>query len=205
MADYNQMTNPKYNLTIIGDPHCKVLEYKAMIEKYRKTIALGDLGFKREHLWHLNNIDNSNHKVLFGNHDDYGFVYDRHSLGDFGLLEGYNDIFFIRGAKSIDRWRRTEGFDWFSEEELNASQMSLCFDLYVENKPNVVLSHDCPDSVGNLLFGNYYSSDTGKFLDALFAENKPKMWIFGHYHKSVDIEIDGCRFICLKELESLTI
>lgn len=138
----------KRQLMLIGDVHGKYYEYHELIkiaeQKNIKSIQLGDFGFEIEHIWHRNNINSTNHKILFGNHDFYPFIDLPHSLGNFGYLEEYG-IFYIRGANSIDKYRRTIGLDWFSNEELSWEEANQCLELYEKIKPNIVISHDCPD------------------------------------------------------------
>ncbi len=159
------------------------------------------------------------HKFFGGNHDDYSKIKDcPNNLGDFGL--GYQDgkqFFFIRGADSIDKAYRIEGVSWWRNEELNYREAEECLDLYEElakpvfhnySAPNpetdIILSHDCPHFLANGLWG-YSASFTRKLLDGIWEIRKPKLWVFGHHHKSIDMVVDGCRFVCLNELETFII
>lgn len=190
---------------IIGDVHGKVNEYLIIINNlplHFNTIQIGDFGFKTQHLWHLKNIDNSKHKILFGNHDDYSFLGFPHSYGNYKI---FSDAFLIRGAYSIDKHLRTPGRDWFSNEELTYSEMQTAIDEYEENKPSIVISHDCPQSIRKNLFNIPEKSITSNGLQIMLEIHKPDVWIFGHHHKSKDITIDGTRFICLSELETFEI
>lgn len=114
-------------MLVIGDVHGKINSYLNLIKKYPKTVQIGDFGFTIEHKWHLQNVNSSNHKVLFGNHDDYKFLNREHSLGNFGIYEG---MFFVRGADSIDKNLRVLGRDWFKEEELTYPQMNTCITAF---------------------------------------------------------------------------
>ena len=143
--------------------------------------------------------------MIYGNHDNPPELKThRHCLGDFGLgFNGGIEFFFVSGAFSIDRAWRMEGFDWFKEEELNTAQMNDCIELYSTLRPpDVVLSHEAPYFLIQYLWG-YPSNNTSLLLDALFRIHKPKVWVFGHHHKSIDLTIEGTRFVCLNELESL--
>jgi hypothetical protein len=123
-------------------------------------------------------------------------------LGDFGV---YNNIFVVRGAYSIDKVYRTEGIDWFPQEELPYNHALRCFDVYSATKPKIVISHDAPHYIRHTLFGITDKSDTSNLLQALFDEHQPELWIFGHHHKDRDANILGTRFICLPELGTITI
>jgi len=184
-------------MRIIFDIHGKMHRYKQLTTDVKKSVQIGDLGFKSQHEWFLANMDCDNHKVLFGNHDYYPYINLKHSLGDFAFYEG---IFFIRGAASIDKAYRVAYRDWFPEEELNFRQMTECFNLYSEIKPKIVVSHDCPQAVCKELFG-HPGSHTRNFLQLLFEEHQPDMWLFGHHHQNVELVLDNTYFKCGEELE----
>lgn len=188
--------------TVIGDVHGKIIDYERIIHSHVKTICVGDFGFKSHWDWHIKNVDSDSHRIVMGNHDYTPYVYRKPSLGDFGVFE---DFFVVRGAYSIDRAFRTEGLDWFSDEELSYEYALRCFDLYEKAKPEIVLSHDCPHSIRHTLFGITDKSDTSNLLEAMFQCHKPKIWIFGHHHKSKNINIKNTNFICLAELETLNL
>ncbi len=194
-------------LTIIGDPHGKLDQYKKIISNSENTLSVGDLGFKNE--WDeitrfVSEIDGF-HKNNPGNHE-YGPYVDNHKLstGNFQFFDALN-LFTVRGAESIDKHLRTEGIDWFANEELNYQEQLAAFDEYCRVKPKVVISHDCPQTVMTSLFGYTGKSQTRTMLEMMFQEHQPQLWVFGHHHKSKDVQINGTRFVCLNELETLTI
>lgn len=192
---------------IIGDVHGRIDSYYKTLQRVKHdSIQVGDFGFKKQHDWHLKNTDSEKHKVNFGNHDYIPYVNKPHSLGNYSWLPEKN-IFTIRGAFSIDRANRTEGLDWFADEELNHQQQLECFDLYVEKKPLIVISHNCPRNIELEYFANYWydKTNTTALLQYCFDEHQPKLWIFGHHHRSMDFMENGTRFICLAELETITI
>lgn len=200
-------------ITLIGDLHGKIRQYKDIVLKEskmgNKTISLGDNGFKEEWdhmekwLFHKerrrDNIKPNDHVWLGGNHDYYPNKQYKHSLGDFGT---WNNIFFVRGALSIDKHRRIEGIDYFSSEELTYSEGQECIDEYLKIKPDYVISHECPYVIKSNYFGYDNKNSTSNLLQHMFEEHKPKLWIFGHYHKSVQFDWNGTTFICLDELET---
>lgn len=191
------------NLLIIGDVHGKINEYQKIINNTDlETIQVGDFGFRKEHLWHLENVVSSKHKINFGNHDDYNFLKEKHSLKNYFISDDYMTV---RGAYSIDKAFRTENLDWFENEELTYSEMLQVMDEYVNTKPKVMITHDCPQIVREYLFNIYDKSITSNGLDAMFEVHQPEIWVFGHHHKSKDVQINGTRFICLSELETFNL
>ena len=190
-------------MIIIGDVHGKVNQYKKIIDGFPKgteTIQVGDFGFKKEHEWHLANIDNEYHKINFGNHDDYNFFQEKHSLGNFNFIKELG-IMTVRGAFSIDNAIRIEGVDWFKNEELSYLEMSNAINYYEMMKPKIMVTHECPQSVRDHLFGIKETSITSMGFESMFEIHQPDLWIFGHHHRSKNEIINGTRFICLEELQ----
>jgi len=135
--------------------------------------------------------------------DVHGLV-DR--LGNWLLEEG---ILYVRGAFSIDRAHRTEGVDWWRDEELDLRQCHDLIDFVGVSKRGsgirAVVSHDCPQSVNEHVFGHSEKSRTGQVLQRVLEICTPKLWVFGHHHRSVCETIGGTTFRCLDELEAYTI
>lgn len=190
-------------LLIIGDVHGKTNEYEEIIKNTNlHSIQLGDFGFKEEHEWFLNNIDCDKHKINFGNHDDTSFIKENYSTNNFSIN---NNIMTVRGAYSIDQYFRTKNVDWWSDEELNYQEMQYAIDLYHLHKPKIMITHDCPQTIREQLFNIYDKSITSNGLQIMFEIHQPKIWLFGHHHKSINTNINGTQFICLKELETYII
>lgn len=194
-------------ITFIGDVHGKVERYKEIIDNCDYSICVGDFGFKKQWEWLQNNPtsqSNGPHYIVPGNHDYIPKINKHPYTGNHDEIEHYK-IFVVRGADSIDKHLRTEGVDWFADEELNYQEQLEAFDAYCQCKPRIVVSHDCPQSVMQTLFGYPEKSQTRNMLQAMFNEHKPELWVFGHFHQSKDVNILGTRFVCLNELETLTI
>lgn len=195
------------SLTVIGDVHGQYDRYVRMARKRDYTLQIGDLGFRYEC---LNDLDPERHRVLGGNHDNYDKVHDwPHFLGDYGMatLGGVN-FFFYRGANSIDRQYRTIGVDWWEQEQLKIDDFMKARELYRETKPDIVITHDCPELVTPMLLrpgSHVYQNLTGWGLGELFQTHQPKRWLFGHYHLSWRKVIGDTEFICLDELEPFDI
>lgn len=193
------------DLLLIGDVHGNVNSYWKILQKHKKkSIQLGDFGFKWEHQWHLNTLYSDLHKVCFGNHDDPSFLKSPHSLGDYSFLEEYS-LMSIRGAFSIDKVVRTEGKDWWPNEEMNYEEMSNCVDFFIKKKPKIVVSHDCPNHVREEFFFIKDKSLTTNAMQLMLEFHKPDLWVFGHHHKYHSKTINGTKFICLPELGTLLI
>lgn len=188
-------------MRIIGDVHGYVEEYLNIISTCKKSIQVGDVGFKHAYDKIIPFIENTDHKICFGNHDYYPYLNKSFSCGNFSFID---NIFTIRGAVSYDRYRRIEGVDYFLNEEMTYLEMSECFSLYEQVKPDIVVSHESP-SIFKKEFYFTKDSSTANFMDQLFKLHKPKMWIFGHLHESIIRTIEGCEFNCLNELEYIDI
>lgn len=144
--------------------------------------------FSKEHHWH-------DHR--------YPFL-PPHHLGDWGTWEipesspshnGHvvdmpNKLFYTRGAWSIDQDYRQLGYDWFPEEELNHSEMENAVQDFVIQRPFFMASHSAPLSVVEyfsaarmLPSGRVIKTRTNQGLEAMLWSHRPKLWVFGHYHK----------------------
>lgn len=203
-------------MLIIGDVHGKISQLGKIYQqkKPKSSIILGDLGFKKEHDWFLNNVYGNSltakrfgysgsHKVLFGNHDDYAYLHCPHSLSDFGSIN--NEIGFVRGAESIDKVKRTIGYDYWEEEEINQKEEDTLLSWYEKLRPRIMLSHDAPIIANKEMFDIENRSFTAHLLQKMWEIHQPEFWIFGHHHKSITMHISSTAFICLGELETLEI
>ena len=191
-------------LIVIGDVHGYIDDYKNIIKDIDgPTIQLGDFGFAIEHDRFMSEVRGKfehDHKILFGNHDDYQYLDKDYSLGDIGIYNGLCKIMTVRGSILRDSSKRLEGYTWFREEQLNYTQFSEIMDEYESVKPDIMISHDCPMSIRKECFQYTDEYITTRALQELFELHRPKIWIFGHYHRYMDKEINGTRFICLTEL-----
>lgn len=91
----------------------------------------------------------------------------------------------VGGGVSVDKKRRTEGYDWFPEEELTSGQLTDCLR---DGNVDIVLAHDAPPGVPGLkpwLFPaeSIAESDGHQRVMATICDMKmPELWIHGHYH-----------------------
>lgn len=200
-------------LRLIGDCHEKFYRYKQLIEDAEFSLQLGDLGFD---YYLIRNVDPQRHKAIAGNHDNHDNL-SPHFLDRFGVTcFGGIEFFYISGAFSVDYKRRTQGIDYFGNEELSHREGEAALELFIEKKPQLVISHDCPMDLVPILLDHkrkhgyhlysekVFKTRTGQILQACLDAHRPKMWIFGHHHCSWKYNcLDGTQFICLNELEVL--
>lgn len=195
----------KTNFRLIGDVHGHYRKYHQLLRKAQSTLQIGDFGFEYTT---LSAVDARRHRIIGGNHDNYDEIGNwPHCLGDYGVhtVDGFGDIFFIRGGQSIDRHLRIEGISWWRAEELSMAECYAALAEYKRVKPNFVVSHECPRSVIPYVTESMLliPSRTNQLLEQMFSAHKPARWIFGHFHKSWTKSIDGTLFTCLNELECL--
>lgn len=193
-------------MLVIGDVHGMIDRYiDLVIDHEGPTLQLGDMGFDYEQ---LRILDPHQHKFFGGNHDNYDKYYScPHALGNFGVWHADKDIFYVRGAWSIDQTYRTEGRSWWRREELNYTESTECMLMYATIKPNIVITHECPQFLGTDLFHYEPNIDThtGLLLQQMYLEHQPEIWIFGHHHKDTNILHGKTLFQCLGELTTIEV
>lgn len=143
--------------------------------------------------------DNEKDRFIRGNHDDPFSIKLIPGYVDDGSLV-FDSIFCVGGASSIDKAFRREGVDWWRDEELSYSESLIVLQKYLKTKPDIVVSHDCPDFLTYIICPNMTrdgASSTRTLLSRMFEMYKPKLWVHGHWHISARNIIDGCEFISL--------
>lgn len=190
-------------ISFIGDVHGKVDRYEKIARKADFSVQVGDFGFYKAWNWLASsNLDPARHKVLRGNHDVPPSEFPSpYCLGDYGTitLNGI-ELFFLRGAHSIDQQYRTEGVDWWREEQLNHLGQASAFAAYEKARPSIMVTHECPAYLKLMLCGQAYDS-TSQLLDQMWGLHKPQVWIHGHHHVSRRTTLLDTTFVSLGELE----
>ena len=205
--------NKGQNVLLIGDVHGHNKDYLDILEEEKPdfSVQLGDFGFGFGH--DIKEISENNY-FLRGNHDDPAACRKHLSyLGDYGMHE--KGFFWISGALSIDKkWRLdyeviNNRKIWWKDEELPLEEHDKILELYIKEKPSVVLSHECPKEIvylmGNTLKMDIHSRTGDGLLPLMFEAHKPDIWVFGHHHISFDKVVKGTRFKCLTELETFVL
>jgi predicted phosphodiesterase len=195
----------------IGDVHGKFNQYKKLIRENRDTIQVGDLGIGFRQWphgeWKTNppydTMVEANARFIRGNHDNPSVCRNNTQWIKDGTVEG--DCMFVGGAFSIDYQYRYSEFTWWEDEQLKEEEFMNISQVYREIKPRIMVTHDCPHEViAHIPTSAKYSippSYTNQMLSFLWNEHRPEIWVFGHHHHPLDIELMGTRFICLDELE----
>ena len=201
-------------MTFIGDVHGLTDKYERMLCRFMEpTFQVGDMGigFRKEGKWVTTDFLAEKDKWIHGNHDDPDLcLKEKGYLGRYGVTpEG---VFYMSGAFSVDAFYRKAGISWWPNEQLNYEELEAALELYKQTKPDIVATHDCPRSLYQMMLnkigkpeGPLYECSTAHALEAMFNFHQPKVWVFGHWHRSIDEMIGDTRFICLNELEPVTL
>jgi len=182
------------NYWFIGDIHSNIGEYLALVNNIRAndpdaiTIQVGDLELGDNKLPKMGPKD----FFIQGNHDNIkACMKHPNFLGKFGFKNG---VFFMGGAAS-NKWG-------YEHEELTDTELEAAIKLFKKTKPEIVVTHDCPQSIADELFWKKNNSRTKEALEIMWKDHNPHVWAFGHYHMATDKVIDGCQFLCVEPMEA---
>lgn len=203
---------------IIGDIHGKWYDYHFITSDIEhRSIQVGDFGIGFNGPYWEDRVNDfhasGQHRFIRGNHDNpaicktaqTGYIPD-------GTVEHYGDttVMMIGGAWSIDWQYRTEGVSWWRDEELTYGELDQLIDVYEKTKPDVMITHDAPTLASYRMFvksgktlagGTLHLTRTGEALQTMFEIHQPKLHFFGHWHHTLEMDIDGTHFHCLNELD----
>ncbi len=181
---------------LVGDIHSYYGSYRQIIDGCDNSLQVGDfgIGFGEDDFERI-----GSHHFIRGNHDDPELCKKNvHWVPD-GTM--HNGIFCVGGGFSIDRSCRTEGLDWWSDEELSQGELYKVLDIYESIKPDYVVTHEAPYEIIERMFHDKHiirpHSRTSQALESMRYIHKPKIWAFGHWHASRQIKVDNTHFVCL--------
>lgn len=219
--------SPTAHLRIIGDVHGKVdwnLSgkpcYFDVIRPCSFSLQVGDMGDAETYAELTARVDPARHRFIGGNHEQYPDL-PPHHCGDFGSATlGGVAFFFVRGAFSVDkalrlRQQREKGWKlWYEEEELDEGAMKQALDEYARARPELMVTHTAPTHIAALLADADASAEyglgasamagrTGELLERMYELHQPRQWIFGHFHRSWQLQEGSTNFTCLGELCSV--
>lgn len=209
-------------IVIGGDVHGHIQSYVNRVSPFEYSIQVGDMGFNYSG---LNVLNPKKHVFIGGNHDNYYDYYNQpHALGDYGTYTiGGATFFYIRGAHSIDAAYRIQyemdtgiKTHW-SEEILPKTAFDLAIQQYAVTKPEIMITHTAPNKTARMMgdlrsiqtlqrYGHdasTYREPTQDALQVCLDIHQPKLWFFGHFHRSLDFQMYqyNTRFVCVNELE----
>lgn len=214
--------NNNFPLIFLGDHHGNWHYLFYQIDKHNLKdcyiISVGDCGigfsFKEKQLNEIEKFNdcfkskNIHFKAIRGNHDNplYFKGKDRICLDHFELIEDYTicnykeqTIQFIGGAISIDRTGRSKGVSYWEDE-------GVVFDRDSCQKVDILVTHTAPSycfpqQFNEIVYGwakedSYLIKDLTEeraVMDEIFKICQPKLHLYGHFHTSVDENINQCR------------
>lgn len=204
------------SIRFIGDVHGNWKKYNKIINECDTSIQVGDFGVgfvsKITEQVHSNppydSMKKGDHRFIRGNHDNPN-VCKKHP---FWIPDGtmvHDKIFCIGGAKSIDAHYRTEGYNWWVNEELSYKEFLIVCDVYEKLKPSIIVAHEMPESLTYIVCSKCNktkyddSSITRQFLDNMLEIHKPDLFIHGHWHVNHHTIHKGVEYIGLGELEHI--
>jgi hypothetical protein len=209
-------------VVLVGDIHGEFDSLVKIIYSVKDVVVqLGDLGIGFQHRYvnpaffldkdapyELVKItdfqyDRKHFVFIRGNHDAPEMCRKHHNyLGEFGV---FKKVFYVSGAWSIDRAYRKEGLDWWPDEELNMKQMYDALEMYTQVKPDIVMTHECPTSISQVIHLDSITNRTGQLMDAMLREHQPQQWFFAHHHTSWHKKVGKTDFRCLNCFETARI
>lgn len=186
-------------IRFIGDIHAEYEKYLRIVSDCDRdpnlcgSIQVGDFGIGFRPMPTM--PGGFRHLFIRGNHDNPHLLGDNRCWIPDGSCWWNDTAMFVGGAFSIDRYIRVEGRDWWPEEELSIGRLNEIVDEYSRVRPDVVVTHDCPDASGVGKGIKLIPNRTRQALNAMFEAYPPKLWVFGHHHINVDVQVWATRFV----------
>lgn len=208
------------NIVVMGDIHADWSTLNTFMNRKRESqifLQCGDFGYFPRHKVKSKNPKYpkksfpkvpKNSKLYFcdGNHEDHeslqklgedNEVYPRTLYMRRGRTLTLPDgrvVLFMGGADSIDKDSRTQGFDWFPEENITAKDI---YNLDPNMKIDIVISHTCPQEFSMRGIGGKIVDCNRVALSYILNHYRPKLWYFGHWHFYKTDYTRGCRWFAL--------
>jgi hypothetical protein len=211
-------------MRFIGDCHGKYRRYKKLIKEVPASVCVGDMGVGFFHHGQYNygkpcrnppydTMVRTSNRFISGNHDNPNVCKNHTQWIPDGTCEIINGtkLMYLGGAVSVDAHLRREGFSWWKDEELSISELMPIVDKYLEFKPDIMVTHDCPEGFADIIeaFSGRRKldipSNTRQALQSMIEMHQPSLFIFGHWHTSIRTKYLSTEMICLDELETLDI
>lgn len=183
-------------------------------------IVCGDFGYifrgDRKEKEYLDYLAELPFQILFvdGNHENFDLIYSypvdiwcggkvhvirKNNLGIpkvIHLMRGQvfviqgKRIFTFGGGYSIDRYIRTEGYSWWSQEMPTDQEMQEAIDNLNRNHYSVdyIITHTAPEDTMSL-FHPFHDEEKplNNFLEWIRESTRYEHWYFGHLHRDEDL------------------
>ncbi|EHQ04662.1 metallophosphoesterase family protein [Leptonema illini] len=179
-----------------------------------RVVQVGDFGFwplQASWLWYPKSKLPVPVSFIDGNHEDHVALRRAASNDATKVSEHYDATYIPRGfvgdgfvycggATSYDRAYRTEGLDWFPEENITDEEIRRGIRNCEGQKIRIMVAHETIREAFRLIKRpNWIFADQNRErLEELFNAARPEIYIHGHYHFFSEYEYLGCRFICLQ-------
>jgi Icc-related predicted phosphoesterase len=206
-------------ILVLGDVHGRFESLNRLINEKKPDIILqvGDFGYWPAKI-NFKKINNEKCKIYWcdGNHENHHKLMKIvDAVGERKPIEIINDVYycprgsiltlpdnrkvlFIGGAMSVDKILRTEGYNWFPEEEISEDDIkSLPDNVNID----IVISHTTPFKFidkTNKRWSKIAGLDVScKKLDKVYDIYKPGLWYSGHWHIYKKGHYNGCEWTIL--------
>jgi predicted phosphodiesterase len=203
------MPSSKKTTLYVGDVHAQ-FHHLSKLAKHTdasELVVVGDFGYGFHTTPHEPFKPKKPISFIRGNHDNpsvrTGFNWKGFSYLPDGTFK--NGTLFAGGAFSIDWGERTQGKDWWPEEELSETEWEAIFKKAEGHKDEIhtVVTHDCPWSLYSYLHSSPIPSRTSRNLDALRTLlPQVNLWVFGHHHQSLNQTLGHTTFIGLDIIDT---
>lgn len=220
--------NGRGRTLLVGDIHSDFESFEVMVRfmlhhvaGIGRVVQVGDFGFWPSQpywLWYPKSTLSVPVYFIDGNHEDHIALQAAATDTPSRVSEQYDAFYIPRGyagdgfvycggATSYDRRYRTEGLDWFPEENITDAQiqrgMQNVRDHIQNSSFRIMVAHETIREAFRLIRrpGWGFADQNRERLEELFHAVRPQLYIHGHYHFYSDYEYMGCRFICLQNLD----
>ena len=154
--------------------------------------------YTHEKPWYLEGVKSQGAIVRWcdGNHEDHesldsmgraqknevhcyeGVIYQ--PRGSTYTLDDGRVVLFAGGGDSIDKSRRTPGFDWFSREIPSDTEHDR---MLSHDHVDIVISHTAPTAwIPDVCRGDKFPDPTRLVLQDVLEKYRPALWYHGHWH-----------------------
>jgi DNA repair exonuclease SbcCD nuclease subunit len=205
----------------VGDIHSDFESFEILVRfmLYRvpgisRVVQVGDFGFwpsQPSWLWYPKSTLPVPVFFIDGNHEDHAALRKAALFEVKKVSENYDAAYIPRGyaeggyvycggATSYDRAYRTEGLDWFPEENITDEDIRRAIRNCEGKSIRIMVAHETIREAFRIIKrpGWSFADQNRERLEELFHAARPEIYIHGHYHFHREYEYLGCRFICLQ-------